>query len=110
MRTLYNVIEKIFVKIWLVKKQSSKTYTGILSSNKKANKGWRDGSVVKSTPYSSRGLGFNSQHPHGGSQLSVTPVPGDLCPLLVSTGTRYASGGETYLEAKYSHTKNKIIK
>ena len=25
-------------------------------------------------------LGFNSQHPHGGSQLSVTPVPGGLIP------------------------------
>lgn len=26
----------------------------------------------------SEDLGFGSQHPHGGSQLSVTPVPGDL--------------------------------
>jgi hypothetical protein len=33
-------------------------------------KGWRDGSVVKSTYWSSRGLEFNSQQPHGGSQLS----------------------------------------
>ena len=24
--------------------------------------------------------GFNSQHPHGSSQLSVTPVPEDLTP------------------------------
>jgi hypothetical protein len=36
--------------------------------------GWRDGSVDKSTDYSSRGPGFKSQHPHGSSQLSVTPV------------------------------------
>jgi hypothetical protein len=28
--------------------------------------------VVKSTDCSSRALGFNSQHPHGSSQLSVT--------------------------------------
>jgi hypothetical protein len=30
--------------------------------------GWRDGSVVKSTDCSSRGLEFNSQQPHDGSQ------------------------------------------
>jgi hypothetical protein len=34
-------------------------------------KGWRDGSVVKSTDYSFRGSEVNSQEPHGGSKLSV---------------------------------------
>ena len=34
--------------------------------------------MAKSTGFSSIGPGFNSQHPHGGSQPSVTPVPGDL--------------------------------
>ena len=38
--------------------------------------GWREGSVVKSTG-SCPGPRFNSQHPHDGSQLPVTPVPGD---------------------------------
>ena len=38
-------------------------------SNK--NTAWREGSVVKRTDGSSRGHGFNSQHPHGSSQLSV---------------------------------------
>jgi hypothetical protein len=33
--------------------------------------GWRDGSVVKSTDCSSRDPEFNSQQPHGGSQVSV---------------------------------------
>jgi hypothetical protein len=33
--------------------------------------GWWDGSVVKSTDYSSEGPEFNSQQPHGGSQPSV---------------------------------------
>ena len=42
--------------------------------------GWRDGLAVKSTSCSSRGPEFNSQHPHGSSKLSVTPVPGDLTP------------------------------
>ena len=44
---------------------------------------WRDGSVVKSC--SSRGPGFNSQHPHGSSQLSVAPIPGDLTPSYQHT-------------------------
>jgi hypothetical protein len=35
------------------------------------NRGWRDGSAVKSTDYSSRGPEFNSQQPHDGSQPSV---------------------------------------
>jgi hypothetical protein len=34
-------------------------------------RGWRDGSVVKSTDCSFRGPKFNSQQPHGGSQPSV---------------------------------------
>jgi hypothetical protein len=33
--------------------------------------GWRDGSMVKSTDYSSRCPEFNSQQPHGDSQPSV---------------------------------------
>ena len=40
--------------------------------------GWRDGSAVGSTDCSSRGPGFNSKYPHGNSQLSEDPVPGDL--------------------------------
>jgi hypothetical protein len=38
---------------------------------------WKDDSVVKS---SSRGPRFNSQHPHGGSPLSVTPAPENPTP------------------------------
>jgi hypothetical protein len=39
--------------------------------NKKKLKGWKDGSVVKSTDCSSKGPVFNSQQPHGGSQPSI---------------------------------------
>ena len=35
------------------------------------DRGWRDGSVVKSIACSSKGPEFNSQQPHGGSQPSV---------------------------------------
>jgi hypothetical protein len=49
--------------------------------------------MVKSTSCSSRGPGFGSQHPHHGSQSSVTLVPGDL---MLSAGTRYACGTHAY--------------
>ena len=42
--------------------------------------GWRDGSVVKTTGCSSRRPKFCAQHPHGGPQMLVTPVPEDLIP------------------------------
>jgi hypothetical protein len=41
-------------------------------------RGWRHGSVVKGTGYSSKIPRLSSQHPHSSSQLSVIPVPGDL--------------------------------
>ena len=48
------------------------TYTHILMRE------CRDGSSVKSMGCSFGGPGFDSQHPHGSSQISVTPVPGGL--------------------------------
>jgi hypothetical protein len=51
-----------------------------IHKRKKNIRGWRVGSEVKSTDCSSRGSEFNSQQPHGSSQLSaiqlqVTPHP-----------------------------------
>ena len=40
----------------------------------------RDGSAVKSTGCFYRGYRCGSEHPHGGPQPSVTPVPGDVMP------------------------------
>jgi hypothetical protein len=39
---------------------------------------WRDGLVIKSTGSSSEGPGFNPQHPHDSSHMTVTPVLGVL--------------------------------
>jgi hypothetical protein len=39
--------------------------------NKHTRQGWRNGSAVKHTDYSSRGLEFNSQQPHSVSQPSI---------------------------------------
>jgi len=49
-----------------------------LSFFKNSMKVRRDGSGVKSTGCSCRGLGFGFQHPHGDSQPSLAPVPEDL--------------------------------
>ena len=48
---------------------------------------------------------FSSQHAHGGSQLSLTPVPGDLTPFPVSMGTRHIHGAHIYMQAKETHLK-----
>lgn len=47
---------------------------------------WRDDSAVSSTSYSSRGSNFNSQRPHGTSQLSLNSNSGAL---LSSFGLLY---------------------
>jgi hypothetical protein len=59
---------------WTTRKQvdhellASLDYKTTFCLKKIKNKGWRDGSVVKSTDCSSRGCKFNSQQPPGGSQ------------------------------------------
>jgi hypothetical protein len=58
---------------------------------------WRDGSEVKSTDCSFKGPGFASQHPHGGSQLSVTPVP---WALMTSSG--FPSTRHTWYRGRYA--------
>jgi hypothetical protein len=40
----------------------------------------RDGSAAKNTDFCFRGPGFNFQHPHGNSQLTVILVGEDLTP------------------------------
>jgi hypothetical protein len=42
-----------------------------LGLKKSCSWGWRDGSVVKSTDWTSKGPEFKSQQPHGGSQTSI---------------------------------------
>ena len=51
---------------------------------------WRDESVVKSNDCSFRGPRFDSQHPYGSSQLSVTPRSDTLT--------------QTYMQAKHQCT------
>lgn len=59
--------------LWAIKYQSQ-----ILTSGAK-----KVSAAVKSTGCSYRGPTFDAQHPHGSSQTSVTPGPGDLIPSAV---------------------------
>lgn len=51
-----------------------------VARNKRFMGSWEDDLAVKNIGCSSRGSRFNSQHPHGRSQPSLTPVPGGLTP------------------------------
>jgi hypothetical protein len=57
--------------------------------------GWRDCSVVKRPLCGLPEAGFNSQHPHHSSQLSITPVPRTPKPLTL-----------TYMQKKYQCSYN----
>lgn len=68
--------------------------------------GWRDGSMGKSTWYPCRVSWSNSKHTHGGSQLSIIPVPGNK---IFSSDSHWTPGlyiANTYIQAN-THT-NKI--
>lgn len=60
---------------------------------KYTDSGYRDVSVVVTTYCSSQRPGFDSQHPHGSSQLSVTPVMGGKTP---SSGLRAHACTQTH--------------
>ena len=49
--------------------QQKETVKNVMFIKEQTTGGWRDGSVVKSTGCSSRGIWFSSQHPHGSSQF-----------------------------------------
>jgi hypothetical protein len=67
-------------------------------------KGLRDGSVVKNTCYSSRGFRFSSQNPiYSGLQLSITPGPGNLTPV-VGLCDQQAHRIHRYMQGKYPYS------
>lgn len=73
--------------------------------------GWRDGSAFQSTCCSLWGPSFESQHPRGSSQLSVTPVLGDLVPSSArfSKPSTHAVHRRTLWQNTHKH-KRKWIK
>lgn len=46
-----------------------------------------------------KGSKFDSQHPHGGSQPPITPVPGDLTLLSDLHELLHTDGTHTYTQA-----------
>lgn len=64
----------------------------------------RDDSADKNTYCLCRGPEFSSEHPHGGLEPFVTPVPRDHMALLTSEGTRDVHGALTYIQAKQLDT------
>jgi hypothetical protein len=70
--------------------------------------GWRDGSAVKNTGCSSKGPGFNSQHPRGSSHLPVTPVPGDLMPSHRQTRRQNTNAHKVKINYKKETNKQNI--
>ena len=70
----------------------------------------RDGSVVKTMKSSLREPGFSPQHLDGGSEPSVTLVPGELMPFLGSAGNRHSSGAHIFMQASIHMHKIKINK
>jgi hypothetical protein len=63
---------------------------------KKMWKGWRDCSVVRALA-ALRVSWFSSQHPCGGSQLSIAPVPGELVSSSSLYRLLHACDVHTYL-------------
>ena len=71
--------------------------------------GRKDSSVAKSTVCSCSELGLGSQNLHGGSQLSVTPVPRDLTPLLTFSGmVIHMMHRQTYRKKNKNNNKKKL--
>ena len=67
--------------------------------------GWRDDdSAGKSTGCSFTGPGFDSQHPDGGSQLSVTLAPEAHNPLFWPSRALHKCDAKTYMQAEHSNT------
>lgn len=74
---------------------------GILNLTKRMDKrGCSDGSVAKSTGFSTRGPVFEFPRPYRGSQLSLTLV---LVPqnLMPSSDSWYARSAQTHIQTKY---------
>ena len=63
------------------------------------------GRAVKCTCCSPRGPEFDSQHPHGGSQLTITESPGNLTPSsdILRYGGTQAQAQAHILTKHYAH-------
>jgi hypothetical protein len=91
--------EKILLKI----RQKETDCQIFIIQPEKPDWGLRGGSVVKSIGCSSRGSEFYSLHPHGDSQLSITPAPMDPTPSFSLRCYSHICGTQTYMQTKHSY-------
>lgn len=61
--------------------------------------------MTKSTCCSSRGPGFDSQHPHSGPRPSLTPVPGHMTSFPGLHRIQVVCGAQTPMQVKHPYTK-----
>lgn len=72
------------------------------------DRGWRNGSMVKSICWSYREPGFYSLHSYGSSRSLLILTPGDPLPSSGFLGTRDTCGTHTYMQAStHSRIKQK---
>ena len=95
---------------WAWKNSALKSAWATQSVSKTKLGGQRDGWRVNRTCCSCKGPSFSFCHPHGGSQSSITLVPGNVMSSLAFLGTRHTHSTHTYMQAKHSENKTKKLK
>lgn len=58
----------------------------------------------------SQKIKVGSQQPHGDSQSSIRPVPGNMTPILMFSGARKINNVYVFMQAKHSYENTKINK
>lgn len=99
--TVINKTEALIVSKQRKFQDRTKTAKQYHTFKENNTRGWRNGSTVKSTGFSSKGPGIDFQHSHGGSLLSVTTS--QLSAHLASTGI---SSHVAHRQAKHPYTDN----
>ena len=79
----------------------------LLLQNNNSN-GWKGGSACKGYGCSCREWGFNSQHPHSGSQLSVTSSSKRSHDISLPMQALHACGTQIYIQIRHLHIKIKL--
>lgn len=70
------------------------------------NRGWIDGSSMKSTCCTLGGPKFYFQHQHDGSQSHICKA--FLCLFVAPVRNRHVHGIQTHIKAKHSYIKDKM--
>lgn len=99
-----NIISDI--NCWFTRKnnKTKKPFSYYTTYIKINSGGWRDGSTIKNTDCSSKGLGFHSQNLHRSTELSVNCSSKGSNALFWTPYALHTSDTQTYMETKHSYT------